>query len=194
MSQNSQNQGREVAQRVFATEFNDSTHTFREADDEMAPVYALLPTGQKSNRVFLIGTLTETNNVGDQEEYWQGRIVDPTGTVFVYAGQYQPEAEEFLRGANPPTFVAVTGKPRTYETDDGNVNVSLRPEYISVVDESTRHRWISETASQTLDRIEKLDNESNPYVQMAGEQYDGDVDRYRQAVITALESLEETNN
>lgn len=194
MSQNSQNQGREVAQRVFATEFNDSTHTFREADDEMAPVYALLPTGQKSNRVFFIGTLTETNNVGDQEEYWQGRIVDPTGTVFVYAGQYQPEAEEFLRGANPPTFVAVTGKPRTYETDDGDVNVSLRPEYISVVDESTRHRWISETASQTLDRIEKLDNKSNPYVQMAGEQYDGNVDRYRQAVITALESLEETKN
>jgi RPA family protein len=192
MSQNNQNQSRELAHRVFAPEFNDSTHTFRETDDEMAPVYALLPTGEKANRVFFVGTLTETNNVGDKEDYWQGRIVDPTGTVFVYAGQYQPEAEKFLREANPPIFVAVTGKPRTYETDNGEVNVSLRPEYISEVTEATRQRWITETATQTLDRIEAFDNASDPYVQMAREEYDGDLDHYRQTVITALESLDDT--
>lgn len=194
MSQNNQTQSREIAHRVFAIEFNDSTHTFRETDDEMAPVYALLPTGEKSNRVFFVGTLTETNNVGDKEDYWQGRIVDPTGTVFVYAGQYQPEAEKFLREANPPIFVSVTGKPRTYETDDGEINVSLRPEYISEVTEATRQRWISETASQTLDRIEAFDNVSDPYVQMARDTYDGDLERYRQTVITALESLEEIDH
>ena len=195
MSQNQSDQapGREVAHRLFAAEFNDATHTFQESDEERAPVYALLPTGEKANRVFIVGTLTETNNVGNDDEYWQGRIVDPTETVFAYAGQYQPEAAAFLREAEPPAFVAIVGKPRSYETDDGNINVSLRPEHISEVDEQTRHRWVSETATRTLDRIEEFDADSNPYARMAKEQYGGNVEQYRQHVITALETLDEVN-
>ena len=192
----SQNQGqgqtpmREVAQRVFAHEFNDATYTFREADDDRAPIYALLPTGAKANRVFVVGTLTETEDVGSEDEYWQGRIVDPTGTVFVYAGQYQPEAAGMLREADPPAFVAVVGKPRTYETDDGGVNVSLRPEHLTLVDENTRNRWVTETAERTLDRIAALDDGTNEYARMAHEEYGDDVDCYRQAVIEAVESLD----
>jgi hypothetical protein len=49
---------REVARRVFASEFNDAAYTFKESDDERAPVYLLLPTGERANRVFLVGTLT----------------------------------------------------------------------------------------------------------------------------------------
>lgn len=190
MSQNNSAPNREVAHRVFAREFNDSTHTFREEDDDMAPVYALLPTGVKANRVFIVGTLTETENIGDEEDYWQGRIVDPTGTFFVYAGKYQQKAEAFLRDAEPPTFVSITGKPRTYETDDGTVRVSVRPEHIAEVDESTRQRWIAETASRTLDRIESFD-EMDAYSRMASEQYGDDVELYREAVIEALQSIED---
>jgi hypothetical protein len=51
-------------------------------------------------------------------------------------------------------FVAVVGKPHTYETDDGAVNVSLRPEHLTIVDEAVRHRWVTETAERTLDRLE----------------------------------------
>jgi RPA family protein len=181
---------REVAHRVFATEFNDATHTFRESDDDRAPVYALLPTGAKANRVFVVGTLTETEDVGEDDEYWQGRIVDPTGTVFVYAGQYQPEAAGMLRETEPPAFVALVGKPRTYETDDGSVNVSLRPEHLTIVDESTRNRWVTETAKRTLDRIDRFDDETNEYAGMARDQYGDAVEQYRQAVITAVESLD----
>ncbi|MDY7082565.1 MAG: DNA-binding protein, partial [Halobacteria archaeon] len=46
---------REVAKRVFAGEFRDASHTFKESDDERAPSYLLLPTGQKANRVFVVG-------------------------------------------------------------------------------------------------------------------------------------------
>ena len=182
---------REVAQRAFATEFNDATYTFRESDDDRAPVYALLPTGAKANRVFVVGTLTETEDVGTDDEYWQGRIVDPTGTFFVYAGQYQPEAAGMLREASPPAFVAVVGKPRTYETDDGNVNVSLRPEHLTTVDETARHRWVIETAERTLERLEAFDADTNEYAQMAREQYGEMVARYREATIEALESLDD---
>lgn len=185
---------REVAQRTFAAEFNDATYTFRESDDDRAPVYVLLPTGAKANRVFVVGTLTETQDVGTDDEYWQGRVVDPTGTFFVYAGQYQPEAAGMLRDTEPPAFVALVGKPRTYETDEGNVNVSLRPEHLTIVDETARHRWVTETAERTLDRLEAFDDPNNEYAQMAREQYGEMIAKYREATIEALESLEEDDS
>jgi RPA family protein len=178
---------REVARRVFAREFNDASYTFKESDEERAPVYVLLPTGERANRVFLVGTLTETEDVGEDSEYWRGRVVDPTGTFFVYAGQYQPEAAGVLRDLTPPAYVAVAGKPRTYETDEGDVNVSVRPESISVVEETTRDRWVVETAERTLERIERFDDETNEYARMAREQYDTDPATYRQMVVEALQ-------
>jgi RPA family protein len=182
---------REVARRVFAAEFNDATHTFKESDDERAPLYALLPTGERVNRVFLVGTLTETEDIGNDNEYWRGRVVDPTGTFFVYAGQYQPEAATALRELETPTYVSVVGKPRTYETDDGSVNVSVRPESITAVDEETRNRWVVETAERTLDRIDRFDEEGNEYAEMAASQYESESTTYRDTVVDALEGLED---
>ena len=196
---------REVARRVFAREFNDASYTFKESDDERAPVYLLLPTGQRANRVFVVGTLTETEDVGEDSEYWQGRIVDPNGdTFFTYAGQYQPDAASALRELDPPAYVSVVGKPRTFETDDGEVNVSVRPESITEVTEAERDRWVVETAEQTLDRVRAFDSETpeasheggdavgvDEYVEMAKEEYDLPVENYRRTVVDALQGLEE---
>ncbi len=187
----SQTPTREVARRTFAREFNDATYTFKESDDERAPVYALLPTGERANRIFFVGTLTETEDVGEDSEYWQGRIVDPTGTVFVYAGQYQPDAASTLRSLDPPAYVAVAGKPRTFETDTGDTNVSVRPESITVVPEGVRDRWIVETANRTLDRIDQFDASVDEYDRLADEQYDSGLDPYHSAVIEALEDVDE---
>ena len=192
MSQ-SQAPTRETARRAFAAEFNDATFTFKESEDERAPLYALLPTGERANRVFVVGTLTETEDIGEDSEYWRGRVVDPTGTFFVYAGQYQPDAASTLRELETPSYVAVVGKPRTYETDDGTVNVSIRPESITAVDETVRNRWVVETAERTLDRIEAFDDEGNEYAQRAKQEYDQGVESYLEATIGALESLDETD-
>jgi RPA family protein len=181
---------REVARRVFATEFNDAHFTFKESDDERAPLYGLLPTGEATNRAFVVGTLTETEDIGDDSEYWRGRVVDPTGTFFVYAGQYQPDAASKLRELDTPTYVAVVGKPRTFETDDGSVNVSLRPESITVVDEDTRDRWVVETAERTMDRLSAFDEEGNEYAERAKQEYGEDVSPYRRAVLEALEDFD----
>ncbi|MFB6106927.1 MAG: RPA family protein [Halobacteriaceae archaeon] len=182
---------REVARRVFAQEFNDASYTFKESDDERAPLYLLLPSGERANRVFVVGTLTETEDVGDDSEYWRGRVVDPTGTFYVYAGQYQPDAAAFLRDANPPAYVAIAGKPRTYETDDGDVNVSIRPESITAVDAAVRDRWVVETAERTIERLDAFDPETDEYDSLAAEEYDRSHSRYRQMVVEALESLDE---
>ncbi|EMA44499.1 RPA family protein [Halococcus saccharolyticus] len=182
---------REVAQRVFAREFNDGSETFKESDEERAPVYLLLPTGERANRIFFVGTLTETEDVGSDSEYWQGRVVDPTGTFYVYAGQYQPEAASALREIEPPEYVAVAGKPRTFETDDGETNVAVRPESITVVDDAARDRWVVEAAERTIERIQAFDDDTNEYARMAAERYDLPVENYRRAAVSALESLEE---
>jgi len=173
---------REVAKRVFAGEFRDAHHTFKESDDERAPSYLLLPTGDKANRVFVVGTLTEKEDIGSDSEYWRARVVDPTGTFLVYAGQYQPEAVDVIRDVQPPEYVAVVGKPDTYEPDDGDVITSIRPESMTVVDADTRDRWIAETAERTMERIE--DGERS---EEANEIY-GERD-YKTVVTEALENL-----
>jgi RPA family protein len=199
---NNDEQRRQVAQRVFAREFNDGTYTFKESSEERAPIYSLLPTGERANRVFVVGTLTETEDVGSDSEYWQGRVVDPTGTFFVYAGQYQPEAASILRETEPPEYVAIVGKPRTYETEEGMMNVSLRPESISIVDADTRDRWVVETAMRTIERVEasasvdgdedsEIATDATEYARMATEQYDRTVEEYKRDAMSALEELDE---
>ena len=182
--------GRQLAYRVFSSEFNQATYRFQESDDDRAPVYVLLPTGAAANRVFIVGTLTETEDIGTDTEYWRGRIVDPLGTFFVYAGEYQPTVMEALKNAETPAFAAVTGKPRTYETEDGDINVSLRPEALTFVDEATRRRWVVETADQTLDRIQDFTRPDNAYADMAQEHYDVSIETFQDLTIRALESLD----
>ena len=145
---------REVARRVFASELRDSDLSFRENEEQYAPLYLITPTGARCNRVLVVGTLTEKDNLGDDVEYWRGRVADPTGSIFVYAGQYQPEAAQALAATEPPAFVAVVGKPSVYETEDGKRLISVRAESVRRVDADTRDRWVLETAARTLDRIE----------------------------------------
>ncbi|WP_225334565.1 hypothetical protein [Halomicrobium urmianum] len=143
---------REVAYRLFASEFDDADFSYSESDEERAPNYVVAPTGARVNRLFLVGVLTEVETVS--EDYLRARVVDPTGPFVVYAGQYQPDALAFLERAEPPLFVAVTGKARTYQPDDADtVYTSVRPESISEVDADTRDRWVVGTAERTVDRV-----------------------------------------
>ena len=146
---------REVAHRLFAAEFDDSEFSYSESDEERAPNYVVTPTGVRVNRLFVVGVLTELEQVN--EEVLRARIVDPTGPFVVYAGQYQPEALAFLEAATPPLFVAVTGKARTFEPEDGDrVFTSVRPESISEVDAETRDRWVVQAAEQSLARVGRM--------------------------------------
>ena len=146
---------REVAHRLFAAEFEDAEFSYSESDEERAPNYVVTPTGARVNRLFVVGVLTELEQVND--DVLRARIVDPTGAFVVYAGQYQPEALAFLEAATPPLFVAVTGKARTFEPEDGDrVFTSVRPESISEVDAETRDRWVVQAAEQTVARVGRL--------------------------------------
>mgnify|MGYP000737152837 CR=1 FL=1 len=143
---------REVAYRAFAAEYDDADYQYTENEaDDRAPNYVVTPGGARANRLFVVGVLTEVERVN--EDMLRGRIVDPTGAFVVYAGQYQPDALTALERLDPPAFVAVTGKARTFQPEDAEtVYTSVRPESINEVDADTRDRWTVGTARHTLDR------------------------------------------
>ena len=196
---------REVARRIFTEELRNSNLAFRDNDDQYSPQYLLTPTGAKCNRIFLVGTLTERDDIGGDKEYWRGRIVDPTGSILIYAGQYDPEAARMLAAIETPAFVAVVGKPKLYQPEDGSVIVNVRAEAIQKVDEATRDRWILDTAERTQERLNTL-AEAAPVsgefstadketalpamdVDRAKQHYNTDIKQYRMMVIRALNSL-----
>ena len=151
---------REIAWRIFAHEFNMST-LFVSEGDERAPNYIITPTGVKCNRLFIIGVVTEVENIGKDNNLWRARIADPTGVFTIYAGQYQPEAAIFLSELQVPAYVAIAGKARKYEPEDGAVYLSVRPEEINISDEKQRDRWVLEAAERTLERINIMNDALN---------------------------------
>ncbi len=200
---------REVAWRVFAGEYNSSNYEIK-GEGERAPSYIVTPLGAMINRVFLVGVLTDLDNIGTGEEpLWRARLTDPTGTFYVSSGQYQPEATATLAKIEPPAFIAVVGKTRTYSPEEGTVYVSIRPEKVTIVDAGIRDYWVLETCRSTLRRIEAMadakemaaptvdelvklghDRLLSEGVVKACEHYkDVDLSRYRAMVIDALRYL-----
>jgi RPA family protein len=117
-------------------------------------------------------------------------VVDPTGTFFVMAGSYQPEAMQQLAKIEPPQFVAVIGKPNLYQKPDGSFMNSVRVESITVVDKDTRDLWVLDAAKQTLDRVDAFREGTAPDVIKAKEQYPTiDPAVFRRAAYDALAQI-----
>ena len=147
---------REVAWRLFASEYNDANLEVEGVGDR-APSYVVTPLGAKVNRIFVVGVITDVENVGsDMQPMWRARVSDPTGTFNVYAGQYQPEAAASLAKLKPPVFGAIVGKSRVYSPESGAVYTSIRPETIKEVDESVRDYWILEACRSLRKRLDAM--------------------------------------
>jgi RPA family protein len=102
--------------------------------------------------------------------------------VFVYAGQYQPEAMQFLQQADTPSYVAVVGKLRPYEAGD-RVNVAIEPEFVAPVEEETRDAWTVETVAHTRKRLDAFETGHAPFVDEATAVYSEDVSTIEDAVV-----------
>ncbi len=178
---------REPARRVFAAELRETRVHFKDGEDEKSPTYVLLPSGERCNRIFIVGTLTEKKKQGEQNLFYRARVVDPTGTFFIMAGSYQPEAMQQMARIEPPAFVAVVGKPTVYETPDGAVLISVRCESITVVDKDVRDCWILDAAAATLDRLDLPDGGADR--ERAKKEYSTDPALYRKMVYDALAQL-----
>ena len=156
---------REVAWRIFANEYNSSIHV-ESGVGERAPSYVVTPLGAKVNRLFVVGVVTDVENIGTEAEpMWRARLSDPTGVFYISAGQYQPEAAQVLSKIKPPKFVAVIGKSRTYSPEEGVLYVSIRPETIKEVDSDLRDYWVLDACKnlkQRLDIVSEATQMENP--------------------------------
>ena len=148
---------REVARRVFAREFNDSNLQQGEPVDR-SPNFVVTPSGVICNRVFVVGVLTDVENIGPEgQTMYRARIADPTGVFAVYAGEYQPSAAIFLSTVKTPAYVAVVGKARVFNPEKDAYYMSIRPEEINLVDEYVRTRWVYHTSLFTLEAIRNME-------------------------------------
>jgi len=146
---------RETAWRVFAGEYNDSNFEVK-GTGEKTPSYIITPLGAKVNRLFIVGVLTDVENISERGELVRAHISDPTGVYTLYSGQYQQDATDALLAVEVPAFVAVLGKARTYKPEEGVLYVSVRPEKIIEVNAEARDQWILETCESTKERIEAV--------------------------------------
>ncbi|MGA1819940.1 MAG: DNA-binding protein [Thermoplasmatota archaeon] len=147
---------REVARRLFAVEYNRSQHEDRGLE-ENAPNYIVTPLGTTVNRVYFVGVMmTKTNTGSDDSPQYRVEIRDPTGTFYLYAGQYQPQALSAIGRIEPPSLVGVVGKVRTFVKEDGTFYASVKPEVVFPVDIPQRDRWIIETSRFTMERIKAV--------------------------------------
>jgi RPA family protein len=144
---------REPAWRVFAHEFNQATLQYKE-DEEHGPTYVISPTGAKMNRVFVVGVLTEVEDLSSSD-LRRARIADPTGSFTIYAGKYQADTAAFLAQAEAPQFITALGRARLYTRNETSY-ASIWPKEVNSTTETVRNNWVINTAERTLDRLEAL--------------------------------------
>jgi RPA family protein len=157
--------------RMLAAEVRDTTVEIQSGGDQYAPTIHLSPTGAEVNRVLIAGTAVKKEDVGTDNSFWRIRVADPTGAIFVYAGQYQPEAAKVIQNLEVPCFVIVSGKLSYYTPEQGgNTIVSLRIESIASVSIDLRDTALADIAHHTVKRI--LDAKKDERLQEAYPGYD----------------------
>jgi RPA family protein len=147
--------GREPAWRVLAVEFNASTEDERGVG-ERAASYVLSPLGARMNRVLVSGRLAPPESIGRDEEnpFLRARLEDPTGSISVTAGTFQPRAMATLRSISEPTPALVVGKAHLFRGRDGTAYASVRAETIRAVGaEDVREHW-ADAVEQTRLRLQ----------------------------------------
>jgi RPA family protein len=141
----------EGATRVFAGDFSGSTLSVP-ADEAESPAWVVTPGGAWCRSLYLCGALTEVVETAD---VLHCRLADPTGAFDVVSGGRRAAITEQIRTIPVPSFIAVTGTAQLYRRNGGDA-VSVRPEYVQVIDRAVRDRWIMVTADMTLARLELL--------------------------------------
>jgi uncharacterized protein len=146
--------GRETAWRILANEFRAASEEERATGDRAAS-YVLSPLGARMNRVLTVGMLTpaEPTAGGESGGFWRARLTDPTGTIPVSAGSFQPRAQAELRAVTAPTRAMVMGKPNLFVGSSGTRVGTLRAESVRPISEEEYRLRLAEAATQTLDRM-----------------------------------------
>jgi RPA family protein len=156
------------ARRATVAEILESSHVFtiQGEGDNKPSKYALLPTGERANMVFLIATLKESKV---EEKHATGTIYDKTGKIRIRAShEYQPAAYDQIRrlGKSLPAHIAITGRINVYEPEkkEGENTpdrfISIQPEGIAQIEREYRDLWNEDTLQETIRRVQSWNMEA----------------------------------
>ena len=161
---------RQTAIRMLAQEYSDASLT-EMGVGEYDPSFVITKLGARVNRALVAGVIDRMERrEGDSGPSYSGHIRDPTGNhvfnIAPFQDEMHAEAEELLaRFESGDRFLmALAGKSRWFETEDGGVFTSLRVEQIAIIDKERYSRWLVEAAEATLRRIKAYDDSSGAEV------------------------------
>ena len=151
---------RQSAVRLFAQEYRDASLT-EEGSGEYDPSFVITKIGAKISRVLVCGVIDRMERRdGDSGPNYSGHVRDPTGSHLFSVASFQPELhpdfEELMaRFESGDRFLmALVGKARWFETEDGGMFTSLRAEEFTIIDRECYTNWLVEAAEATLRRID----------------------------------------
>ena len=160
---------RQPALPLLASEFGEST-LHQQGSGEYDPLFLITKLGAKVNRVIVAGLLErlEPRETANGATIWQGQIRDPSGTHYFSVGDYAPESMRELTvqlssriDDGEVIMLMMTAKARYFQTDEGAVYTSLRPEEAAVISRTVYREWLVRAAKGMLTRIDAHEKSIN---------------------------------
>ena len=150
---------RQSAIRLFAQEFSESNLT-EQGVGEYDPSFVITKLGIKVNRALFCGVIDRLEKrEGDNGPSFNGQIRDPTGINRFNVASFQPELqaemeELYARYESGDRFLmAIVGKSRWFEGDEGGIFTSFRVEEFTVINQEVYMNWLIDTSDATLRRL-----------------------------------------
>ena len=148
---------------MLASEFGESTLN-EKGSGEFDPTFVITKLGAKVNRVVVSGLVErlELRETSNGSQMYQGQLRDPSGLHYFSVGEYASDSmREFVVqlldkvDSGEPILLSMTAKARWYQTDEGAVYTSLRPEEAAIVSRDRYASWLVRACAATLDRLDQ---------------------------------------
>ncbi|MDP6333697.1 MAG: hypothetical protein QF479_03600 [Candidatus Poseidoniaceae archaeon] len=161
MMQSSRSIKRQSAWHMLASEFGESTLN-EKGSGEFDPSFVITKLGSKVNRVIVAGLLErlEPRDTANGSVLYQGQIRDPSGVHYFSVGDYASDSmRELTLQLSPrvesgePILLLMVAKTRLFQTEEGAIYTSLRPEEACEIDSNRYATWLTKTCQDTLQRM-----------------------------------------
>ncbi len=151
------NQYNPVAKRLTIEEMKniiaEETVPIKGLDNE-ARIF-VTETGEEASKVFLVAALMEKEDIGKEKTFWKAKVADPSGPIYVTAGEYQPEASAQLAEIPIHSIISIIGKLTSFETEDHTRIINIRAESVTPASAETQEIYLAELAGFLSERLEK---------------------------------------
>jgi len=152
---------RQPALHMFASEYGESTLS-EKGSGEFDPSFVVTKLGSRVNRVIVAGLLEriEGRDVANGSVIYQGQLRDPSGINYFSVGDYVSDSVKEMTiqltariESGEPILVLMVAKTRLYQTEEGAIYTSLRPEEMCVIDAQRYASWLAKTSQSLMERM-----------------------------------------